>query len=330
MRYFKSNFVKSVSFILIFILIHGIIDHFYIPWLRSSNSYEITRRQFEESNDRICILVVGDSHAKFDVNPEYFTGLFNFAFNGENYIQTYFKIRHYLDEGKLNSDLVIIPIDLHSFSSFRTNSIGDTAFWKRYMDFFELGIQKGDLYHYLRLWLQGEFSYLGGMDEVIKKIVIEDDADFSEIVQGFFVLEREYEKSTDEFIITSAQNSTSYHFKGQTLLDKDLITYFLKLIDLLESHGISILYVWYLITHEYYSEASKYVPADDFFNQVVELIPGDSGSKPILDYHDLYWGQNHLFYNAGHLNSTGADLFSQRLHTDIANLFPDLDCNENP
>jgi hypothetical protein len=113
-------------------------------------------------------------------------------------------------------------------------------------------------------------------------------------------------------------------------LDEDQIYYFLKLINLLESHDISIVYVWYPITQEYYLEASKYVPADDFINLVAEMVPLDWKSNPIFDYHDLYWGQNHLFYNAGHLNSTGAKLFSQRLQTDIVSLFPDLECNENP
>ena len=320
----NNNLLKTIVFFLILFGFHNTLSFFYISWIQSSYTYEITRRQFEEVLPQTSILILGDSYAKFSINPAYINGSFNFALNGENYIETYYKINYYLHDKRTNINLVILPVDLHSFSSYRADRFRDPVFWKRYINYFELGKFKNDSSKYFKFWLFGEIPYLGGFDETIEKILGEEEQSTWKISMGHISHNVELPESLDKEIQTEIIKRAERKFKGKTYLDSDLTTYFIKVLKLLEENDISVVLVWHPTTQYFYSQASQYLPGNNHLNIVEKLLTNYDFSYPILDYHDIFWGKNNLFVNGDHLNSNGAAVFTQILKSDLLemNLIP--------
>lgn len=316
------NFKNPAKVLLILIVLFGIhktINILYSPWIRTPAKYEINRDEFENASNQTSILFLGDSHTLASVDTDLVENSFVFASGGENYIQTYYKFKYYYETADLNLDLVILPIDLHIFSSFRTDRSQDPIYWNRYINYYELGLVKEELPTYLNIWLQGEITYLGGLDDVIDKILSKEEVPETPSDAPPAAVP---EKGPDlTFDINKIQKIIRLQFINEDYIDEDLVIYFLKLLAYLEEQQIPTLLVWYPITSEYYNETALYIPADDHLLEINKLLADNGYSTPILDYSDLFWGQNQLFRDPHHLNQLGSEEFTTILISDLEILF---------
>ena len=98
------------------------------------------------------------------------------------------------------------------------------------------------------------------------------------------------------------------------------MAYFLKTLDLYKEHRISVVLVGYLVTREHYNAATVHVSYPQMYTKLESILADNSHNFPILDYHDLYWGQNDLFVDPTHLTLQGALNFSQVLAEDLKSL----------
>ena len=95
-----------------------------------------------KNKDGIEVLFLGDSHFKLSIgassaynNPQ--KKVFDLLVNGANYIQSYYLLKRHIDILP-NLRAIVLPLDLHSFSSFRSHRIEFRYFFDAYMDYAEL------------------------------------------------------------------------------------------------------------------------------------------------------------------------------------------------
>ena len=110
----------------------------------------------------IKYLILGDSHSQRNFDTRILEGAFNFSSVGENFIQSYYKLATILESGEKQVENVIMPLDLHTFSSYRADKFRDSYYWVDYIDYVELGLAKDELSSFLLLYLKGRIFPIFG------------------------------------------------------------------------------------------------------------------------------------------------------------------------
>lgn len=314
----RKFILKLLAFAVVFFAINTPVNNAYTRWSRQTLEYEMSRLQFEAIEDQVSVAIIGDSHVRNAIDPQLMAGSYNFAFQGENVIQSYFKIRYYIEKG-WRPEVVVLPIDLHSFSSYRSDRVQDLAFWKRYINFWELGWEKGKPHTYLKLRIIGEVAYLGELDEVINNL-LHPEVPGDLMAMGFVPRYGELSGKNQERLQRLAAGRAVNHFEGYQMLDPDLLTYFLKLVGYLEDHGVVVVLVRYPVTEWYYDATGAYFSIEDYYSRIGEVLADNENQVIVLNYQDIYWGQEELFVDTDHLNAEGASQLTVRFKEDLDKL----------
>ena len=312
------DFFRIAGFILIFLVINKILVARFVPWSRAPYEYEITRRGFEEVQDEIEVIILGDSHPQKSVMAEKIDNGYNFASSAESYIFTYYKLQHYLENGTFQPSVAVVPIDMHSFSSFRLRRAEsqDPAFWTQYVDYLEVGKESGAFWAFFKNRLLAEFGLIGGFDSSLALSHPPEPPAASKMTAGYLKAKEDFSAAPLEERLARTEERAAFHFSGYSYMEETLVDYFLRLLDLLESHGVQVVLVWYPVTEGYYEQAARYIPADSHLEAVRELI-ADRARLPVYDYHDLFWEHPGYFSDSDHLNGMGAEVFTEVLIQDL-------------
>lgn len=254
------------------------------------------------------------------VNPALISNSFNATSLGENIIQTYYRLRYYLEEDQLDIRVVMLPVDLHSFSSYRMDRFSPLDYWRKYINFLELGETKYEVPKYLQDRLLGQFSYYNDITNTIDLIKVragfEEGED--ELIRGFKVgVHDNVEKSE---LLNDARSRVRLHFNGADPFDPDAAEYFSRLLDLLDDHHVKAVLIAYPVIEDYYRIAGKQIDIPAYYADLQDLLYGRPASYPLLDYHDVFWGHDQYFSDADHLNATGANQFTELLAKDLEDL----------
>lgn len=307
----KIKFIKfTFLFIILGICIFLLLNQGYLSLLQKSTISK-TDYQFKNNINQTKILFFGDSHVKNGVNPNYINDSFNFAFSGESNLETYYKIKGILKSNHSNLCLFILPIDPHTFSSYRSKRIREEWYWKRYMDFKEIS-QQNNL-SYFNLLIKSHFPIIGNGKTVIELILRKEK--YSKIEKGYQFLYGNFSKIFNKSKVAS--NRIKPHMSNHNLLDKNIINYFLKIIKLSKNNNISIILIKYPLSKEYLVESEKYIP-ENYYNYIYNITK--HYNVTILDYQKLFYNNSGYFRDSDHLNPTGAEIFSKRIQEDITKL----------
>ncbi|MBI4847226.1 MAG: DUF1574 family protein [Nitrospirae bacterium] len=257
------------------------------------------------------ILMLGDSHSMTGLNSEIIGDAFNFSSGGANYMKTYYKLKYILNDKPRRFKVLIIPFDLHSFASNRSDVLMDSYYWKKYVNYWELGLRKKNLPAYLTEYLRGNyFPYAGEFGNVY--LYFKDGQQnvgkekYRKVIKGYMIDDENYSKKDK---MKLARTRTEEHFKGTKSVDEDLVFYFNKIVSLASGHGIKIILIKFPITDEYYSIASEMMQVDKYNAQINSLVEG----KPdmfLWDYQNFFFDKDYLFSDSDHLNTAGATEFS--------------------
>lgn len=315
----KSFLWKMFLFLLLFFTISEMVN---IIFISSVLVYSIDYRidsNYSQRKDLFHTLVVGDSHSGWAVYPKVLDGTFVMWSGDESYIYTYYRLLQIINDEKSKIKLVILPIDLHTFSSYHNNRLMNDVYWKKYIDYWELGAYKGDLLTNMNKRFQGEFAYIngiGGLHDVIKiktgEQILPILTDGHRTTNGNFSLDMNA-KATTRYRVRR-------HFHNQEVLDEDIIYYFFRTLDLLHSYDIDIVLVKYPISKKYFYFSTEYIDSDSYYRNITQLIVNNGYDLPILDYHDLFWNELHYFDDAEHLNINGAKVFTPIIREDLIEL----------
>ena len=311
MRRFVIHFTAFLSLALIIQLIIGGSYHSAIS--KQSNSFR-KDAQLKSKESKTEILFLGDSHVERAVDPRYIESAFNYSSSGENFYQTFAKIRR-LEKTKIwdGINTVVFPFELHSFSSFLRTQIKDDAYWVNLIDYPDYAFES-KAYGLLGKMMKGEFlPHLGGMEEayfVLRKGHLKQDIHLG-FLPSMSVLNAERASSDSSRI--------QFHFENRIVPDLMLVKYFSKCILHALRSDKNVVLVKYPVHQSYAKGAKGYldkVQYQRFEDSLLSAFPQD---VQFLDYQTFGKGKDSLFRDSDHLNAKGARLFSELLNTELRN-----------
>jgi hypothetical protein len=314
----KAYFIKSLIFVLISATLLGSLHFAHYQLILKNSKMVGVERELYENMDEIEILFLGDSRPMTGVDPAFIDNSFNFTSPGENYIQTYYKLKSVLANGDFKPKIIVMPIDLQSFSSYRAHRFKNEWYWCKYINFVKLAFELDDM-SIIVCEINGILSFKGKGREIITSIFkpqhIIEETNIDVLYRGFLALDKKF---SDEARPDSIANlRAGSHLANQNALDEDLLRYFMKTVDLVLSKNITILLVKYPITEMYFDVCMKYIPdVGNFYKSVISRLNGRSNYH-MIDYQTFENKNLQIFADSDHLNREGAKLFSQVLNEDI-------------
>ena len=100
-------------------------------------------RQFEKQRDGIDTVILGDSHAKWGLDPSVLGDAFNLALPGESYAETYYVLEHLVKSSPGAPRFVILQADLHSFNGYNRNQFAFAHHYADFVDYIDIGWRRG-------------------------------------------------------------------------------------------------------------------------------------------------------------------------------------------
>ena len=316
----RKFFFRTLLFVLLFILISAGFSYPYVRYTRSPLIYQYTVQQFEAQQEDISVIILGDSHPLKGFEAAQIDGAYNFATKGEGYILTYYKMKKYLDNGKFEPKLAILPLDLHTFSTYPSEQViqKDPAFWRKFVNYYELGKINGHPINFMWEKFKANFAYLGGIEEVADVRWPEPPWETEVMEKGFMPTPGDFSLYTPARRIDQGEERAALHFTDSTYLSDDTLFYFYRLLDLLVANDVQIVFVWYPTVEEYYQGVNGYLPVEQHYATMQSLI-ADYPVLAYLDYHDALWEHPEYFADSDHLNPHGAEIFTEMIVEDLHN-----------
>jgi hypothetical protein len=273
-------------------------------------------RQFA-AVDSLEVLVLGDSHPQKAVDPRHLEGAFNFATSGESYLQTYWKASELLRGNPLGVEVVLLPVDMHSFSSFRTERIVAPLYWRRYIGpgelFGRLG-PKAALLRTVDCWIA---PYKGRLDlsELSLDMLLGRRGE-RPLVRGYRPAPADSMPDTERGVRRMARERCRLHFGGDNPLDRRLLKAFRDVVRLCREEGVEVVLVSYPVSREYLEVAQRSVSRGELAGAVDSVLAG-CGPVRWLDYTGLFRGRREYFSDTDHLSVSGAEALTGRLGADL-------------
>jgi hypothetical protein len=287
-----------------------------------------TVRGFEAQKDQIQILFLGQSDMKYAIIPKTMPyKSYNFAEGGENFIATYFKIKHYIDEMP-HLKIVVLPLPLESFTTGRLEWVRGKYFPKYFSygyitdeDFRELYKLMGFkvvLKKLQSLFLFPDSKQLKTFWENVGNLVRSKPIERSEIYDGYF---KDFGSNVSE---RRTRVAVPHRFRKKYKFDEGLLAYFEKILVLCHSRGIKVVTLSIPVTDYYMKHAEKYVTNADLYERVVANPRFTPYIYRHIDYMNFYAKDHTLFKDDHHLNFEGATLFSQRMASELSKVMEQI------
>jgi hypothetical protein len=313
----KNKLIKLILFLAMLVVVNIVFFHFYSRIMGSSAEF-VRDLKFEKFDKKKAeILVLGDSHPELAIWDTYFhKKLVKWVSPGECYIQNYYKLKHYL--ASYPTRCVILPVDLHSFSSSNMILIRNDFFWVKYIDYFELGAISGDFFSYFARYLKGAFfPYVGESNTIYEWIINRyfTESSLSVAAKYKWSLEEKAERLTKASVRVRSRIGKRYDYFCPVLTK-----YFQKILTLCKEKGIVVFLVKFPISYEYYECASQIFDVDEFYKKV-GLLANGRPNVYLLDYQKDFFSRPDLISDPDHVNGFGARIISKKIKAEIEKLF---------
>ncbi|NWG01872.1 MAG: hypothetical protein HXY44_03315 [Syntrophaceae bacterium] len=317
----KGIFIAFCIFVVILLLVE-VADR---ALFRPKSIFGRTVREFEKEKSEVQILFVGQSDMKRAVIPDIMSfKAYNFAELGESFIETYFKLKYYIDDMP-RLKVIVLPLTLASFSSFRTNRIGTKYYsygYISYRDLWELYQIKGPLVIGQKLMSLSPLLDREGLTTFWKNV--------RRLIKGQpierAILQEGYHLLTMKGIVNenSARRRIQLHFQGQDIFDKDLFLYFEKILTLCQKRGIKVVTLTTPVTDDYIKHAEKFITKSALYEKVFMNQKFHPYIFKHLDYLDFHAKDHTLFVDADHLSHEGAMLFSKQVAPELSRVMEEI------
>ena len=314
----KHIFAFLIFFCLTFILLEGINRYVFVGCRAELYKH---LNKFINEKDQIEIVFLGDSHVADAIVPEYFKNkAFVLEYPGTNYIMFYYLLKHYIGQmPKLK--MVVLEVDYNNFSSYRSNAFRKFEFWNKFLDYNELVKIKGPGI------ILNKFKNITILDEELGRM------NFFENIMVTLVSKEKWQHIKESWpynIEPTPVERAKLHFKNSNPYDKDLILYYLKILELCKKNNILLLALHLPLSNEYSNEASKYVNIPELKHKLFLSEPYSEYIYKYFDYEKLYENDQALFKSNGdHITSYAAAMFSQMLAQEIAGVMRDTVSNNH-
>ncbi len=261
------------------------------------------------------VIILGDSHAVCSLDPRRVGRAVNFSSNGESYIHNYYKLRYALRAAPFLRT-VVLPIDLHSFSDFRSDRVRVNLEWLQYIDYLEYGRHSRRLPYYLGelLRLRG-FGFCGGYRSFFSRWLLGRRApSVSRLDQGFVPKTGYFIKKNSA---KSGRKRALRQLQGVDLFSPEMVFYFRKILDLASRHRLHVVLLSFPVTPEYLRTAEELMSIDRYYARI-RAITAKYSHVHFINRQRLFHKKAGLFFrDAQHLNANGAGIFSGSIRRDL-------------
>lgn len=320
MKQEKNKFLVSALFFFIFLLILILLINliYYKIVIPEKNLYrnQIQYKAAIQTSPKIFFF--GDSHTVRGANPEFINSSFNYATPGENYDHHYYKLRKLLEIYE-PVEIIVFPLDVHSFIDHGDNTPDEEWFWRQFTSTKELS--KLEDKSLLGTLIKSFFPVIGNGKDFITLVISQDR---TEMIQGWQKSETRFNDTgkIDSIGMKDGKDHTKNYPKSYS---EDFFSYAKKIVDLAEAYNKKIVFVKYPVTQEYLQGvASTNFSIEDHYEKVIPKL-NTSRNIIVLDYQEFLEDQPELFYDSHHLNSYGAEIFSEDLNKELSALLPPED-----
>jgi len=311
--------LKVAFFLLLFIVLNHALGRWFLEKRLAASRTGFIDREFHTVEKEIEILAMGDSHVATGFDPRVFQHAFNFSLYGENYIYNYYKLKYILRRNP-QIKVVILPVDIHSFSSWRADRFPHDFYWVKYVDYLQVGYYKGELLRFIGKFIKGKwFPYIGeyetafGLPQLDER---ERQVALPEIIRGFVVKTETFEKNRKK----RTRQRVRLHYHNHHYLDDVVARYFEKILKLCAFYKKNLVLVKFPVTEIYFRYASDQVPVEKLYDRVKRLIKTYPNAR-LLDYQNLFFENDAPYFDdPDHLNRHGAKILSQKIRRDLADL----------
>lgn len=320
----KDSNDRPWNCIIIFFIITALaalaLNHVYINLVIPETKLYKKVKDFEEYDKRgVRILLVGDSHIGFSINQSMINESYNYAIDGSSFVQTFYHLEKILENEELQPDTLIMPLDLHSFSSFRITNTEPIWFWVNYLDFLEMSSfyppVKG-----LEQTIRGRFPFVNKGKEIIR--IVKNKVTKKRLTNIVAQTnESETKRGADGLFKESAiLKRVDGQFKNCVVIERNNLVYFERILNLAQKRNITLVLVKFPVSQEYYDKALEYVPDVEGFYANVTKVTDRFNNVHILDFHDVYFDNSSLFHDPDHLNAEGMKEFTGLFAVNLSSL----------
>ncbi len=319
----KSFIRKLLVFLGIAFLISFGLSQFYSRVVSGNNIRAQIDRQFYELQYPLEKLILGDSHSYSSVNPAIVSNSFPFSCDSENYIQSYYKLKHVLENDRRSDQikLVILPYDISSFASHRSNIYEASHYWVKYLDYNELGRIKRARFFWWNQYFQAHFFSYVGRSGQIRNWIVKWHGGLQNLehrpvnghlanIGNFGNLEESKRVEMVREHLDRRWDTDEYQY------DEDLVHYFKLCVDLCKEYNKKVVLVAFPISSDFYQ-----LVIDDYGfdpqHKKLESYLADQDFIFRLDYMNVFFDRTELFADEDHLNEAGAGVFSNLLDVDL-------------
>ncbi len=280
MRTFLKNALLFICIVLL-----------YLTCVFAFNFYNENHPKIPKAN----ILFLGDSHIKYQVNPDSFINACNYGQSGDVLIGIEWKIRTLLKNHN-DIDTIIIPLGYHSFR-------------EKYPDFFESNepISPKLISQYVFInptyfILNKNIKNLELLYPLLEKIK-KPNSDLPYL--GYYI--ENYGLLKD-----SSNSAISRHYGTHRFFNYDIPNIIYSIIQVCETHKVKCFFI-FPPTHQTYI---KRVPAD--IKMQTDRFMNKFSNTPYFIHTEISLDDS-LFFDGDHLNSEGAQMYTHSLKQALYN-----------
>ncbi|MBW3018944.1 hypothetical protein KY329_02045 [Candidatus Woesearchaeota archaeon] len=299
------------------IVIILIVNQIYINFIFTKNIIyrkEQNYQSFIKNKSSIEYVFFGDSHTHKGVDPEFLPGAYNYGLAGEQYKTVYLKLKKMLEQDKIKIKNAIFELDVQSFASAgRDEALSKSGlfFYLKTLPFLEAKKISGE--SLIAYWIRSNLLFIGNGEDLR---FIFSKPKLTKITAGWNgAMTKNFSVVVDK--VNAGKKGVEGHFEREAI-SNDSLGFFLKSIQLARDNNISIIFVKYPVTEEYYHAfEAEIMPAEEFYSKIFSRIDEVLDSYSVLDYHSLFFGHPELFADTDHLNDKGAELFSKQISVEL-------------
>ncbi|MBV2245604.1 MAG: hypothetical protein KUL83_00440 [Lentimicrobium sp.] len=311
----KKFVLRSLLFIALLLLVNVMLDQSFKAFSVHNILNKRMDEQFAGYTDTLKYLSMGNSHNC--VNTYLLEKSFNYGSPSENYIQSYYKLKHILEHSGKKPEYLLLQADISTYGAKIANRYEYNSYWIKYIDYPELARIKNDR-QVLTKWLEGKFfSYAGNYKDVQLSIVYRIKIKTLEMHNGFRP-HRDYRNFAQEPNRQQlAWDKAQLFSTPGVYFDPTIKAYFKKILQLCDDYEIKVYLIRYPVSQEFYTEETRIVPAWKLYPEVERIASGYTSYLGTLDYHNLFFDHPEYFFDPDHLNIKGSDLFTLKLADDL-------------
>jgi hypothetical protein len=314
----KQFFLKLTVFVILVLALNEGLNLAYDHWMYYFRLARNQDRQFESCPDTLKYLMLGNSHNR--VNPEILGNGFCYITPKEVYRQTWYKLKYILEKTGKRPKNILLSIDPVNFSPKAENDRSFDGYWRKYLDYSVLAREHLDP-DYIMNWIAGNFfSYVGNYKYAYMSVLF-FNTDLSKIKHGYFPA-RNYRNFAKEpnrgqlgYFVASAYLAS---YAGKSFPGN--LDYYCRILALCRQYKVHLILLRMPLTDEYLKYARKLVDLDKLDRQIMDITRRNCDDFTIFDYRNEFHGKPWYFFNADHINPTGATIISLKIKNALENI----------